>query len=256
MKGTYMERKNVRRRRLVWVVASVAGLLLILGGVWVWNARTPVPDKLYLAAVADAVDAEPDEIEPLVELTQSDLMTTWDSQGRVLLLSWNDHPDQFPEGEDIRLDGEIWTFTDREIAAWYAENKDGVKDWDLRLEQLIGLPPDAGYTHMSGFWVEASDVVRPAYVTDVTEQMQLTFPAGTDPTFEDWFEGNSKFSYEESAYPWTRLGYTYDWADNGTEYGLTEFLVEADASVQVAFTETTADFLAWLEDGAAVDKIA
>lgn len=250
-----MEKKQTRQKRLLWIAVPIV-VLLLLAAFWLSTSRVPDADTLYAAAVADAVSADADEIKPLVELTQSDSMTTWDSQGRVLLLSWNDHPDQFPEGEDIRLDGEIWTFTDREIAAWYAENKDGVKDWDLRLEQLIGLPPDAGYTHMSGFWVEASDVVRPAYVTDVTEQMQLAFPADTDPAFAAWFDGNSKFSYEESAYPWTRLGYTYDWADNGSEYGLTEFLVETDASVQVAFTETTADFLTWLDEGAAIDKIA
>ena len=30
---------------------------------------------------------------------------------------------------------------------------------------------------------------------------------------------------EDNRYPWTRLGYTYDWADNGKEYGLSESLI-------------------------------
>lgn len=249
-----MEKKPIQQKRLLWIAVAIA-VLLILSTCLLLATRPPDAAALYAAAVSDAVNADADEIEPLVELTQSNPMTTWDSQGRLLLLSWNDHPDEFPAGDEIQLDGEIWTFTDREIATWYAKNKDGVTDWDLRLEQLIGLPPEAGYTHMSGFWVEVSDVIRPAYVTDVTDQMELAFPDGTDPEFQTWFEGNSQFSYEESAYPWTRLGYTYDWAANGTEYGLTEFLIQKDASVQVAFTQPTADFLAWLEEGAPIDKI-
>lgn len=50
-------------------------------------------------------------------------------------------------------------------------------------------------------------------------------------------------SYFEGAYPWTRLGYTYDWADNDTEYGLTEFLVLNKSKVKVEFTDTTAEFI-------------
>lgn len=251
-----MEQKSTRRRRLIPAAVPITVLLLLLGAFWVWQAQAPDPEKLYTAAVADAVNADPDELEPLVELTRSDPMTTWSSQGQVLLLSWNDQPEAYPKEVEITLSGgEIWTFTDREIASWYSKNSNGVKDWTFRLEQLIGLPPDAGYTHVSGFWVDPSDVIRPAYVTDVTEQMQLTFPDGTIPAFEVWFEENSLFSYKDSAYPWTRLGYTYDWAVNDTEYGLTEFLIEKDASVQVAFTISTADFLTWLGQGADVNAI-
>ena len=32
---------------------------------------------------------------------------------------------------------------------WYQKNKENVINWDLRLEQLIGLPKDSGYTHFS-----------------------------------------------------------------------------------------------------------
>ena len=244
--------KRPRGRRLLWVVPI---LIVLLGIWWALHLISPDPASLYAAAVEDAVTAEPEELEPLVELTPTDPRTTWDDQGRVLLLSWHRHPERYPAGEDITLaGGEIWVFTDREIAAWYQENQAGVKDWNLRLKQLIGLPPEAGYTHVSGFWTDPVEVVRPAYVTDVTAQMALDFPPDTDPEFREWFADNSTFSYEESAYPWTRLGYTYDWAVGGTEYGLTEFLIEPDATVEVAFTKTTADFLTWLDQGAHLEE--
>ena len=52
------------------------------------------------------------------------------------------------------------------------------------------------------------------------------------------------------------MGYTYDWADNGIEYGLTEFLIEENAAVEIAFTKTTEEFIDWLEQGAEIDAIA
>lgn len=234
---------------VLWTAFLV--VLLVICALWIKDSRPPNLAALYTAAVTDAVMAEPEEIESLVVLSADDTLTTWDEKGHVLLLSWHCHPERYIAGEEITLsDGAVWTFTDREIAVWYEKNKGSVKNWELRLEQLIGLPPDAGYTHMSGFWAEPKDVVRPAYVTDIRAQMQLDFPDGTDKEFQAWFDENSKFSYEESAYPWTRLGYTYDWADNGTEYGLTEFLIKENSPVQVAFTKTTKEFLTWLGQGA------
>ena len=237
-----------RRRTAPLVVLLV--LAAVLGAWWVQSSLAETPAAQYAAAVADAVTAEPAELEPLVELTPADPRTTWDGQGRVLLLSWHSQPEQYPAGEELCLtDGALWTFTDQEFFGWYETHKAGVTDWTLRLEQLIGLPPETGYTHVSGFWVDPAQVLRPAYVTDVTAQMALDFPPGTDPAFRTWFADNAAFSYEESAYPWTRLGYTYDWADNGTAYGLTEFLVQEGAAVEVAFTASTEDFLATLDQG-------
>lgn len=249
------EGAKTNKIRYLWI-ASILVLLIAVSAFWLISSRQDTPQSLYTAAVTDAVTADAEEIEPLVVLTRDSQLTTWDEQGRVLLLSWHRHPERYMQGEKMSLEGSVWTFTDKEIAAWYEQNKSGVTDWNLRLEQLIGLPPEAGYTHVSGFWAAPEDVLRPAYITDITEQMQTVFPDNTDPAFLEWFEENSAYSYGESAYPWTRLGYTYDWADNGTEYGLTEFLIEKNAPVEVAFTKTTTEFIDWLEQGAITDATA
>ena len=49
-------------------------------------------------------------------------------------------------------------------------------------------------------------------------------------------------------YPWTRLGYTYDWADNGQAYGLSEFIVKQDSDVKVAYTVELDEMIQKLED--------
>lgn len=212
-------------------------------------------EELYDMAVRDAVFADEDEILPLITIDKDSDMVTWNEAGdKVLLLVWNKYPDSYPEGEDVELQwGAVWTFTDKELISWYRENKDSITDMTLRLEQLIGLPEGNGSTHFTAFWADPADIVRPAYVTDITAQMtnvsMVDEPSNEfEEWYADWFDGNILWSYFDSAYPWTRLGYTYDWADNGQEYGLSEFLVLPDSHVTVEFTLTNEAFFEWLEE--------
>lgn len=222
------------------------------------QAASDAPEPLtlqarYDAAVRDAVFADPDEIMPLVSLTKDDTRVTWNEAGdRVLLLTWHNYPDSYPAGQTVKLAwGTVWTFTEGELAETYAAEADSVTDWNLRLNQIIGFPPDAVHQVVTGFWVRPEDVRRPAYQPDPTQgTMTNAFDDTVDEAFRTWFDGNIIWSYFDSAYPWTRLGYTYDWADNGTEYGLTEFLVNHNAEVEVAFTERTDAFLTRLAQAA------
>ncbi|GEM_PF-799082 len=207
-----------------------------------------IASGLYAAAVEDAKTIEPEEILPVVSVAENSPDVTWNEEGKVLMLSMHKYPDSYPEGTSVILKwGEVWTFTDKEIKAWYRANKEGVSNWPLRFKQLIGLPLDSSYTHVSGFWVSPENLIRPAYEPDISKSVMTDhFAIQPSPAFLSWFEGNMKWSYEESAYPWTRLGYTYDWAYNGKEYGLSEFLIQKDAQVDVAFTYTIDAFLDWL----------
>ena len=215
----------------------------------------PTTAELYNNAVYDAMIADEDEIFPLVCLTEEDERARFDEGGRTLLVSWHSYPESYPEGQTVTLQwGEVWTFTLGEIADWSGDNADSVTDWTLRLEQLIGLPENDGKTHFTAFWVDLEDVVRPAYRTDPTaDEMDNEFPDGyaqNDPdeiAFKEWFDDNIIGSYYDSEYPWTRLGYTYDWSGDDDEYGLTEFLILSGTETEVAFTETTEEFLQRLE---------
>lgn len=238
----------------------IAALIAAAVGTASWGitafagAAPPVPPQsaaaLYEAAVLDAMEALPQETESLVVIEKDSPMVTWNKAGdRVLLLSWHQYPESYAEGGGMLLrHGPVWTFTDREFSAWYKKNKEGVTDWDMRLRQLIGLKPDAVYTHMTAFWVNPRNVLRPAYCQDITHNdMAASFAEKPGKEFHTWFNGKIIESYYEGRAPWTRLGYTYDWADNGRKYGLTEFLIQKDAPVTVAFTKTTREFLQWMD---------
>lgn len=216
------------------------------------SAAEKTNEELYAMAVRDAAIAEEHEIKPLVSLTKQDPLVTWDDQGRVLLCTWHSYPDSYPEGETVTAEwGYIWTYTDKELATHageLAKSEDAV----MRMRQLISINPNKTHSTVTGLWVNPSDVIRPAYQPDAAKgSMTTAFPKGEEieESFLSWFNQNILDSYYYGNYPWTRLGYTYDWADNGKEYGLTEFLIKKGAQVEVAFTETTSEFLQRLCDG-------
>jgi hypothetical protein len=99
----------------------------------------------------------------------------------------------------------------------------------LRLEQLLGLPPAKGYTKFVELWVDPDDLFRPSPDPEVTDTVaQLDFPAGVSAEHRSWYEENLN-----TTYPWTRLGYTYDWGNPASEVGLSEFVIRKGAAVTI-----------------------
>ncbi len=137
----------------------------------------------------------------------------------------------------------------------------------LRIEQLLGLPRNDGNMKFIEFWVKPADLFRPAADPDPTDhEAQLVYPWKNRPfyqmsqarkiheyvnadtpdremTYEEWFENLNATSYtDQTPYPWTRLGYTYDWADdkyNNGHIGLSEFIVLGGSSIVIERTVET-----------------
>ena len=206
----------------------------------------PSQAELWAGAMADAVFSEDSEVMELVCLTPEDPQVIWDESGeRVLLVTWHNYEEPCKPGQALEHEN-IWATSLGELEDWYLENGSEVSDWELRLAQLLGVHADEGYTRFTAFWVKPSEVIRPAYVTDVTAQMSNGYDQITDPDYRAWFDANILYSYFQSDYPWTRLGYTYDWSGGDSEYGLTEFLIADGSKTEIAFTYSTEDFVAWL----------
>lgn len=100
-----------------------------------------------------------------------------------------------------------------------------------RFLELLGLRPDNKDCVVNLMWVNKNDLLRPSYNPDPTttcgaieypEEMEIEW-------YEDWLEGNIAYSYESPQeglnYPFTRLGYTYDWGEGRSKYGVSEFVV-------------------------------
>lgn len=198
---------------------------------------------LYHSAIRDCETMEADELLPLHSLNAG--------EEKVLVCTWHRYPSSYPDGAEITLKwGEVWVTVADEVLAKGAQGSGD--DFILRMEQLIGLPPQKGYTHFTLMWVSPEDLFRPAMDPSITtDQAALSFPEGTEDSYKDWFAGQQRYSYSPYRYPWTGLGYTYDWADNGTDYGFSEYVIRPGSTVTVEKTYSNEAFRALLQQQAA-----
>lgn len=147
----------------------------------------------------------------------------------------------------------IWITTAPELLERMKNER--YKDANLRLKQLLGLPPnpDDNYIAFVEFWVRPQDLFRPCPDNEVTDKAcQLCFPEKTDSIYKAWVDDNRISRYYGcelySKYPWTQLGYTFDWNKrNRSHVGLSEFVIGTNKKVVVNAIYTTQEYLAKTE---------
>jgi len=123
-------------------------------------------------------------------------------------------------------------------------------DLDLRLHQFFGLHPNRKFTTFVVMTVKEGDIFRPTANPDPTTTLPCSCPIpancgeGFSETVSDahlrWFANQMLSSYVLSesylipvGYPWTRLGYTYDWKPGANKYGASEYVIRKDSTVTV-----------------------
>ncbi len=244
----------------MWRRMSIAAVLTL--PLWVLSGcadpTLQSPETLraeYQAAVADAAVAEPSEISrELTALVPDDPELVWDDstgETRVAVVtwtSWTGYDNQV--GQTIQTSREVWVTAVPEVQRFAATHFLGPADITLRLEQLLGLPANNGKTRFVEFWVRPADLYRPSPDPEVTDrEAEVDFPTSAyttaDPNYVAWFQNLEASSYGENGYPWTRLGYTYDWGNPASEVGLSEFVIRPGATITVRSEATTEDYCRW-----------
>ena len=120
---------------------------------------------------------------------------------------------------------------------------------EYRLKQLLGLPPTSDYKYFIEFWVKPEDLFRPCPDKEITDnKCDLCYPNDNDSVHIKWIDSLRVKSYYDcelySKYPWTQLGYTYDWnAQNKSHTGLSEFVIDTNKNVVINKFYSTADYL-------------
>lgn len=200
---------------------------------------------LYTAAVDDAALPEASEIvDDLVAITDDNPDLMRDEDGRVLMVTWTNY-DGYDSlvGQPTELGVEVWTTVAPEMQSFCRAA--GLSDdaLALRLEQLLGLPMATGKDRVVELWVPADAMFRPAPDPEIDDSVaDLDFPASAPQDHKDWIEALRKSSYGAMGYPWTQLGYTYDWGGDGDEVGLSEFVVREGSEVVVHAVSTVAEY--------------
>lgn len=193
------------------------------------------PQTLYREAVEDAAVVDADEaVSDLVAIVPGSDQIIEDAEGRVLMVTWTDW-DGYDglEGQMTELGVEVWTTAAPHLQQ-FCRGIGG--DVTTRLEQRLGLPPGVGKDRIVAFWAEPSAIFRPTPDPEIEDMVaSLEFPPGTSDEHIAWIEGLREASYGEDGYPWTQLGYTYDWSPEAdSEVGLSEFVARAGTPVVIA----------------------
>jgi len=229
----------------------VFALALALGGC---EVQPQDAQQRYEAAIADAAVASPEKVNPLLPVPAGATVAvvTWVARNRVPCPLDKPRCD-FSVGADriwVTLVGEV----QGRCRAW---SLSGVT-LRRRLEQLLGLPPDPPPQHeyavFATMQVPRDALERPCLGIDAAEpdhpKCMIAVPAqsAASAAMQSFVGKQMMSSYvvrnpSGPGYPYTRLGYTYDWAP-GTEaqrhYGASEFVVAPGTRVEVT-DEATSD---------------
>lgn len=203
-------------------------------------------EALYQAAVDDAAEVEASEVwDGLTAISDDNDALVRDEDGRVLMVSWTSFPGYDAEvGNDAyELAVEVWVTVAPQMQDFCRATGLSGGALDLRLEQLLGLPPGNGKDRVVQLWVPPEALFRPAPDPEIDDSVaQLEFPMGVSEMHRMWVEGLRMSSYGEGGYPWTQLGYTYDWNPGTAVYGLSEFVIERGSVVGVESVTGNAEY--------------
>ncbi len=120
---------------------------------------------------------------------------------------------------------------------------------NMRLLQMLGLPPYATYSYFVEFWVREKDLFRPCPDKDITDNScGLDFPADCDSLHKLWINEQriSRFFSTDTAwrFPWIELGYTYDWNPGNPKHeGCSEFVIKNNSTVYINGIYTTNEYI-------------
>ncbi|HEU4561537.1 MAG TPA: hypothetical protein VFS20_27025 [Longimicrobium sp.] len=195
---------------------------------------SPVPrvsslDSLYDAAIQDAAVWRAENVLPLHRAHP-------DSAGNVRVVTFTGWTG-FANGTDtITLTRDTWVTMVPEV-------QDSCRrfgsEFKLRLNQLLGLPANSGDSLMVEMTVPASAVFRPAADPAITtrypcgdikqQQCGEQFPPRVEPGHVQWMAVQLLDHWQvPGGYPWTRLGYTYNWHPGSPRYGASEYVVRSN----------------------------
>jgi hypothetical protein len=129
-------------------------------------------------------------------------------------------------------------------------------DVTLQLRQLLGLPPDADLPRALTLRAKASDIFRPSPYPETTTKYPCpdpasdancgnAFPSTATPTHVLWIASSSLSLHAiPYGYPWTHLGYTYNWAPGKDRYGASEYVIRTGSIATIVQKTTPAEYCA------------
>ncbi|HJB43380.1 MAG TPA: hypothetical protein IAB87_01150, partial [Candidatus Coprenecus merdipullorum] len=243
----------MKHRQLLRTISAAAVIALAL----ISCGRQPLPWyedtgrlwKDYMAAVEDAKVATAEKMDPdlatIISPEESPQIEWMERDGRTFVLVgsvmteeesryWEDG-----QADMFLLDDRLpWVSLPYDLTAHLKADARQSDDQGIvmRVVQMLGLPPDYCGNRIVLFWAEKDSLFRPTPDPEIHDrEVLLDFRDDVAPRYRAWFEDYCRTAYcSDTPYPWTRLGYTYDWhSGSPSAIGPAEFIVRPSTRVIV-----------------------
>jgi hypothetical protein len=210
---------------------------------------------LYRQAIQNSIYPTAGKVsDKLVPITKDNPNLIWKTisgEDYVLVVSWKQNIAFYKTYLDSAFYNTgkypIWITTAPELKQRMKKEK--IDTANRRLIQLLGLPPNSVYSYFVEFWVKPADLFRPCPDKEITDaRCETCFPDQPEADHVSWMNENRISRYYQcelyNQYPWTQLGYTYDWnPKNKSHVGLSEFVIGPGKKIVVKAIYPTNEYL-------------
>ncbi|MDD2661467.1 MAG: hypothetical protein PHY54_17580 [Methylococcales bacterium] len=217
-------------------------------------------EALEDAAIVDEIDIS----DKLLAITLDNPELVWNKdKTRVLVVTWKTrkaYEDYIKNNPRSSSDPNyaIWVTAAPEVKAfcqnYLRENPMATNNQlDLRLKQYLGLPPDPDqkYDVFVELWVSPENIFRPCVDPEINDnkcnlKIPGHFPSVANiPDYGAFYQALyfNRFR-RENRYPWTGVGYTYDWNkdDHQSKVGASEFILIPDTPYKIERDASTREY--------------
>ena len=198
------------------------------------ESNSAYADSIYRSAVF-----EPSAVHPLMVVPAG--------AEKVSVVTWTGKQTAekfYPLGETT-VGVDVWVTLApqvRRLCETYPPAPDALR---LRLQQLLGLPAKDEERVFVEMQAGVRDIFRPCPDPDPTKpECGNAFTKNVDVNHKAWLAEQVLQRYQTApqGYPWTRLGYTYDWNSASPRFGASEYVVRKGSKVIVTEKSPTTTY--------------
>ncbi len=240
---------RIKKKYVLGVLAPVAFAVGLYSDSELFAAEPPAYHQANVAAQSHAANPSGWSVPDLKTITAPGDGNSW--YGSKVLVRAFTNPAYYnltTKKNQNLYPSALWVTTGNELPAWYRDLSNGVNASNISLKtvNLLGLPTSSmgQYNAIVEILVEPSKIIRPTKDPSVSSQPSAlpTDPFAARPAnlseadyiaYKAWYVANITSSYgsanPDNQYPWTQLGYTYNWGGDQSSLasirGLSEFAV-------------------------------